>query len=637
MAMRKKGFFFIIDALLATAVLFGGLMILSNFYINEQPTVLVNYISEDILKAFSTLRIYELNNTYVNELIANGTIVNLNNSILDQIGEFWAADNIMLANAFAKNISEELLPPQYGVGIWVSDELIYQRDYPPPSSRSSARKIISGIEKNRPTKGFIANAYANSFSKTSTMIIPFYSEGAGWKGATAEQNVAELEIDKFFELNEIMNITNITDYISVHIQSTGPDYEITNINDGACIIMKDDLNFLGGDGTFDIKNINGCLNYGLNHIKVTLKNLGDNAHIHPGNLIKIDYIKEGSLENESYSNHFSKRYYFDNVISKEGSNELSGVWQIVPFHIPPDSTNVSVNMQIYGKNIIDYTGNDKFVSWDGTKKQSKDYDYIMFVNGNSPFDYKSNPSSNPIYKYNNSQLASKIVPGTNVIITYFDNYGDYVWGEGVTQIYSDPINNPENSSYVEVNYTLTSEEVPYGNIKITKSKDFGGSPNYIKTANFSFPEGAELMGDVFVHLVEQYAQMVNVKADINTPPQYTVFTSPSAKAIPTSIFIPRNRLSLSPAANNYIRVEEANTKFYFLPNTTIEYSFFVPGLIGYGSVFDSQSEADQDALDRLEQVLGDFVSSDNITIGSGNMTNVPSLWGPAIVEVRAWY
>jgi len=349
MAMRKKGFFFIIDALLATAILLGGIMILSNFYINEQPTVLVNYISEDILKAFATLRIYELNNTNVNELITNGTIVNLNNSILDQIGEFWAADNIMLANAFTKNISEDLLPPQYGIGIWVSDELIYQRDYPPPSTRSSARKIISGIEKNKPTKGFIANAHANSYTKTTTQVISFSPEGSGWYGTTSSPG--ESTIVKYFSLPSGINITNASMYISMHIEDGGNNWNVLNINglsSPSCNLSRNNLNFYyGEEGVFNKKDIKSCLNPGWNKITLRLRNQGYHGHIHPGMFIKVDYILNETTVN--YDKNISLRYYFDNVTSSPGSDSQSGAWAILPFFIPDEATNISTSLSIKGK------------------------------------------------------------------------------------------------------------------------------------------------------------------------------------------------------------------------------------------------------------------------------------------------
>ncbi len=632
MGIKKKAFFFTVDALLASAILLGGVLILSTFYINKQPTVHINFLSQDIINSLSTLKISEINNSYVNQLIAQGNITNLNNSILEQAGQFWAEEKLDLAQAFIGNVTQDLVPENYGFGIWISNDLIYQKDTPPPKSRASARKLVSGVEKQKPTEGIIANARAATFNKNSTKIIPFYTEGAGWQGS--QEDPSEAVIDKYFEVPNV-TITNATFYISVHIQSGGPDYEIINLNNGTCIIMKDDLNFIGGDGTFDRKEITSCLQNGTNYVRLKLRNLGYNAHVHPGMLIKIDY----TINNDSsffYDHQLSNKYYFDNIVSYEGSNNICGAWQLVPFFIPEDAVNISVKLHLQGKNILDYTGNVKFNSWDGKKKQ-KYYDYLLFVNGNAPFDYDSNPPANPVYDYSPSQLAAELVAGTNLIIVYFNNYGDRGWGRNFTQIYSDPLNDPENSSYLEVNYSLSSSSaVPYGSIEVTAVQEFGGEANWQKETFFSFPQGAAQMGNVFTHIVQQYSYLVDVEADTYTPPLNTVFSSPSARAVPTNIYIPKNILDLTPTANNYVRVSDLYGNDV-LPYTSIEYNFYVPSSVGYGSVFSTQEEAEQDARHRLNQTLGDFISADNIIIESNGITGVPSLWGPAVMEVRVWH
>ena len=147
---QKKGFFFTIDALLAASILLGGLIILSTYYVSEKPTVHLNYLSQDIINSFATMKINELNNNYVDALIAGGEITDLNNSILEQLGEFWAFEKFDIAENFIKNITQGILPERLGFGVWISNDLIYKRDYPAQSSVASARKMLSGYERKRP-------------------------------------------------------------------------------------------------------------------------------------------------------------------------------------------------------------------------------------------------------------------------------------------------------------------------------------------------------------------------------------------------------------------------------------------------------------------------------------------------------
>jgi hypothetical protein len=204
------------------------------------------------------------------------------------------------------------------------------------------------------------------------------------------------------------------------------------------------------------------------------------------------------------------------------------------------------------------------------------------------------------------------------------------------QIYSDPIGDPDNSSYVEVNYSLAEGSVPYGSIQLTQMQEFGGEADWRKETNFSFPQDVSAMGNVFAHIVQQYSYMVNVEADIYTPPTNLVFSSPSSRAVPTSVYIWKDALDLSPTANNYIRIEDIDRN-EILPNSSVEYSFYVPSSVGYGDVFLTQEEADNDALIRLNETLGSFISAQDIVLETGNIRDVPTMWGPALMEVRAWH
>ena len=630
----KKAFFFTVDALLAASILLGGLILLTSSHTNRQPIVHLNYLSQDLIDSLDNLKINELDNYYVDELIANGNITNLNNSILQQLGEFWSNDRQDIAEYFMLNITQDVVPNIYGYGVWINNDLIFQRDTPPPRSRTAARKIISGVEKNKPISGYMSKARANTFTGMGTLILPFNAEGSGWKGSIIIPSDAV--IDKYFELPADINITNETFYISVHIQSGGPDWDVVDINNGTCIITKDELDFitLGGDGTFDIKSIDGCLIKGLNHVVLRLRNLGYNAHIHPGMLLRVDYSLGGGIP--TYDETFSTRYYLDNIISYEGSSKESGVWQIAPFFIPEDAMNVTVTTRIVGRNIIDYTSPGKFGSWWGWKDK-RDYDYMFFINEDIPFDYDGSPLVNPIYEYNAVQLEDEIIVGaTNVVGVYFNCYGDYPWGEDETQIYTDAINDPENSSFIEVNYSLSSSPAPYGSIRVNLLKEFGGIADWRKETSFSFPEYANTMGNVFLHLVQQYSYKVDINADIYTPPLNDVFDSPSVRAVPTTTYIPKNFLDLSPVANNYVRVTDIGGND-ILPYTAVEYNFYVSSFVGYGAVFETLAEAQNDSMVRLNETLGEFISSDDILIESSDMRGVPTLWGPSVMEVRVWH
>jgi len=142
----KKGIYFSIDSILASAIILVVIVVTSTFYLNEQPSFHVNYLSQDLIATLSTANIVAINNEYINNLPV-GTITNTDNSVLGQIGEFWADGKIELANKTAANVTERLVPENFGYGIWINNETIYTRDLPLTKTLISSKKFISGIPK----------------------------------------------------------------------------------------------------------------------------------------------------------------------------------------------------------------------------------------------------------------------------------------------------------------------------------------------------------------------------------------------------------------------------------------------------------------------------------------------------------
>lgn len=143
----KKGIYFTIDSILAGGIILVVIVLASSFYINERPSFHLNYLSQDLVRTLSTLTVEEINNEYINDRISSGDITNLDNTVLEQIAEFWAEGNLEYANKTMSNVTELLVPDTIGFGMWINNETIYTRDLPIKRSLASSKKIISGIAK----------------------------------------------------------------------------------------------------------------------------------------------------------------------------------------------------------------------------------------------------------------------------------------------------------------------------------------------------------------------------------------------------------------------------------------------------------------------------------------------------------
>ena len=179
--MGVKGMFFTIDSLLASGIIIVSILLISNFYISQPDKVNVNYAAHDMVRAFSSMKVGEAKNDYVKSLIASGEITNTNNTILEQIGELWAEDKLNLSYNLTKNLSEEIIPDNFGFSVLVNGEEIYSRNKSVKRALVSSRKIITGIAKAKPTEGFTARVLLTGIKSKKTNAYAYFGgyEGDG--------------------------------------------------------------------------------------------------------------------------------------------------------------------------------------------------------------------------------------------------------------------------------------------------------------------------------------------------------------------------------------------------------------------------------------------------------------------------
>jgi hypothetical protein len=153
----KRGYFYSLDAFLALLIIFAVILFI------KPPSSQVHYhseIQEDILIVLSNLKIGEINNTYVDTLKLNGDITNLDQSVLEQIGEFYA-NSSPKADILAQNILDELALRE-NIGIYFNKKKIANSssiNLGDAKTVSTSRQIISGIHNGTAAKGFYSRAY----------------------------------------------------------------------------------------------------------------------------------------------------------------------------------------------------------------------------------------------------------------------------------------------------------------------------------------------------------------------------------------------------------------------------------------------------------------------------------------------
>jgi hypothetical protein len=128
----KKGYFFILDAFIGSAILFVALLIVLNSGVKPSKVQQDYSVAEDFSSFLMNTKIQDLNNVYIREtLIANGVIEgnDVRNSIVEQIDKFYYTAYYNLsckasttcptlymdyARKMTQNITDPLMPDKYG-------------------------------------------------------------------------------------------------------------------------------------------------------------------------------------------------------------------------------------------------------------------------------------------------------------------------------------------------------------------------------------------------------------------------------------------------------------------------------------------------------------------------------------------
>ena len=197
---KKRGQFFTMDAILAAGIIFAVIILVSTVYVSDPNKAHVVSLSQDMVRVFTNLKVSEVDNDYVKSLISSGAITKANNTILEQIGEFWAEGEMELARNFTSNITGSLIPERFGLGVYVDGEEIYLRDKDITRTLVSSRKMISGIEKEKPTEGFTSKVVLTGIESKTTNA---YSYFGGYEG---DGNLTK----RLILPNNVIDIVNVT-------------------------------------------------------------------------------------------------------------------------------------------------------------------------------------------------------------------------------------------------------------------------------------------------------------------------------------------------------------------------------------------------------------------------------------------
>jgi len=152
--MGKKGYFFIIDAFIASTIIVIALMLIINSD-ERVPTIQNKYfLAEEFATFIINTNIEDMNNPVVNNWISAGFIKNSKNSLLEQITEFHFNTNDTLATNLISIIANGTVSDKNGFSYMIDTTTLYSRNATHPLEDSklivTSKKIVYW-EKNSTT------------------------------------------------------------------------------------------------------------------------------------------------------------------------------------------------------------------------------------------------------------------------------------------------------------------------------------------------------------------------------------------------------------------------------------------------------------------------------------------------------
>ncbi|MFH1424689.1 MAG: VWA domain-containing protein [archaeon] len=203
-------------------------------------------------------------------------------------------------------------------------------------------------------------------------------------------------------------------------------------------------------------------------------------------------------------------------------------------------------------------------------------------------------------------------------------------------------------SYIRYNYTPIVQAYSFGNISLTLQTERFGGEVASPYKNFTFQVPTEVLvtdAKTTSYSGSKWTDRVQVKnqttgqwhvsytlADYSTT--YYALGDPFTVQLPLQYFDEGENFSLGVGTGNTPYNATGGS-----PHNRLIYTVMISERIGFGGVFSNQTDAEQDALERLQNALaerGINININNIEVNSTAALKIPSLWGPSRFTLEVW-
>nr|MCK4930400.1 hypothetical protein [Nanoarchaeota archaeon] len=135
--MNKRGaYFFVIDSLIAGSIIFLSLIIIFTTHSLRPEAGPTLRIVGDYTNFLINVKVREFQGDYVQSLVDDGNITDLDNTLLEQLTEFYyynesGKDTTTIMANFIKEVSQGIIPEQRSFAVYMNKTRIYNKTNTP--------------------------------------------------------------------------------------------------------------------------------------------------------------------------------------------------------------------------------------------------------------------------------------------------------------------------------------------------------------------------------------------------------------------------------------------------------------------------------------------------------------------------
>ena len=629
----KKGFFFTMDAIIAVMLLGVAFSIV----LSIEPTTIsgksnyeqMHYVTEDAMQIFSKLKFSDINETLKDEIIANTNITeeDLGQGLPDIIGLLWAYNETGYAEDLIIDVFSEpgsLIPSGYNYALSVEETdnktLIYSTTGNDPEDEeelnylTSASRIVSGYKENTAPFGFVARAWATKFKKSNTLIVMGDVITSSVRKQWGGNNQNKVNITYIVDISDDANITDAYWFI----EAAWTDTKFKAYINGVYVPGSD------SSGNKLLSNLKDYFHRGRNYCNVVYR-----------------YGSGGYDGGDDGATHIVVTY---------NTSEINTLNQHNKFYFQDVKSNASIK---YKKPIFSLSEiNSMSVHMNYTESTSVSESTLYFIYNGNTTTISTKSISNGTVDWNNTEIESVL---TAAGINYSSLDGRYFW----FMVDVDEYHSRENlgygrriygnDSYIQLTYSSV-DSIIYNYIDISKPvQNYSYSNQYLIADFYKNIHWNFTLRDTIIPLMAKF-QFAWLYLSGSDPSQQAV-----ANGIPLYNHDPLNASS-NPLIKEFARfgydtnpsgilVNSTNTfdlsfsnGYAVNPHNSLgEYTFLIPGSVGYGETFETRQNATDDAINRLKTMLGEYVDAEDITIEAPLYSSkMPWMYGPALITLQVW-